>query len=595
MPPRELLMVSAILSFMIVACGARVATAEDGPALSWPREIQTPQGEIVVYQPQLETFTGQTLTCRAAVSVTPSGSGTPVFGAVWLEARVSTDRDERTVELLDVDVKDVKFPHATPEQITRFGRVLEDEIRGWAPIVSLDRILIALETAEMEQATADDLDTTPPIIKVVMHPAVLVTLDGEPVLGDMEGTKLMRVVNTPAFIVHDKGWKSYFMTDGNRWLTAVEIGGPWQPAGELPRRVEALDEARRMAGRADVAEKKDESDEPERAPRIVVATEPTELIVIDGGPQFTPIERTGLIYVMNTESDVFVEIETQRYYVLLSGRWYVGNGLDGPWSYVPGAELPEDFSRIVPGSAKGGILVSIPGTPQAADAVRETYVPQTATIDRKTATTAVTYDGEPRFEPVEGTTMAYAANTTSAVLRVEGSYYCCEQGVWFLSKTPEGPWVVCTIVPEVIYTLPPSCPIYNVRYAYVYGSTADVVYVGYTSGYTGSYVYGGTVVYGTGYHYDSWYGLLYCAHPVTYGFSFRYVSYSGGWAVRARYGRYGSAAVVVGPRGGVAVGYRSYGGWWGPGGYRGAGEVNIESKLTTSRGTWTPSTSAART
>ena len=50
--------------------------------------------------------------------------------------------------------------------------------------------------------------------------------------------------------------------------------------------------------------------------------------------------------------------------------------------------------------------------------------------------------------------------------------------------------------------IPPSNPTYNAKYVKVYDATPDTVTVGYTPGYTGSYVDNGTVVYGTGYDYS---------------------------------------------------------------------------------------------
>ena len=63
-------------------------------------------------------------------------------------------------------------------------------------------------------------------------------------------------------------------------------------------------------------------------------------------------------------------------------------------------------------------------------------------------------------------------------------------------------------IPPVIYTIPPRCPIYYVKYVRVYGYTPTVAYVGYTAGYTGCYVYNHTVVYGTGYAYRPWHAPL---------------------------------------------------------------------------------------
>ena len=70
----------------------------------------------------------------------------------------------------------------------------------------------------------------------------------------------------------------------------------------------------------------------------------------------------------------------------------------------------------------------------------------------------------------------------------DNSYYCVEAGVWFKATSPQGPWRIVDTVPEEIYTIPPSSPIYYVTYVKVYNSTPEVVYVGYTPGYYGTVV-----------------------------------------------------------------------------------------------------------
>ena len=70
----------------------------------------------------------------------------------------------------------------------------------------------------------------------------------------------------------------------------------------------------------------------------------------------------------------------------------------------------------------------------------------------------------------------------------------------------------------MIYTIPPSSPIYYVTYVKIYEATPQYVYVGYTPGYLGTVVSPyGTVVYGTGYAYTPWIGSVWYPSPVTYG------------------------------------------------------------------------------
>ena len=81
-------------------------------------------------------------------------------------------------------------------------------------------------------------------------------------------------------------------------------------------------------------------------------------------------------------SDVFLEIESQQYFLVLSGRWYSTPSLDGPFTYVPSDSLPEDFARIPPESARGSVLVYVAGTDEALDAVLDNSIPQTSAIGR---------------------------------------------------------------------------------------------------------------------------------------------------------------------------------------------------------------------
>ena len=286
-----------------------------------------------------------------------------------------------------------------------------------------------------------------------------------------------------------------------------------------------------------------------------MSTVPAELIATDGKVQFVPIQGTGLLFASNTPGRLFLLIDSQKYFALLSGRWFEAGSLSGPWAYVAPDKLPPDFAKIPPGSQCDDVLANVAGTIPAREAIYDAQIPQMAEVDRSEATSQVEYDGNPQYEPIQNTDMDYVVNASTAVVRVKGRYYDCDRGVWFESGDPYGPWVVCTAVPDAIYTIPPQCPIYNVRYVRVYRYTPDVVYVGYTAGYTGCYVYNHTVVYGTGYNYHRWYRNHYYARPLTWGFGIHYEPWSG-WAFGAGWWQ---------PQG--WIGYHSrtpYGGWWGP-------------------------------
>lgn len=518
-------------------------------ALAWPREIDAPNATIVVYQPQPETFKGDRLTGRAAVSVTPKGSTEPVFGAVWFGARVSTDRHARTATILAMEVARVRFPGASAAQEERLAGILKDRLPTAPLAFPLDNLLAGIALAEREEAATAALSTAPPKIIFSSVPAVLVVLDGQPRLRPVENGRLMRVVNTPFTILLDPDTKAYYLRGGDRWYTAADIAGPWAESVHAPEAiVAAVPGTAASAGSAAPP-----------APHIVVATEPTELIVTDGPPEWTPIGGNELLYLGNTGSDVFMEIGSRRCYLLLAGRWYRAASLDGPWAYVASDALPEAFAKIPCDSPKGGVLVHVAGTAQANEAVLDAQIPQTTTVQPGPAELTISYDGAPRFKGIEGTEMRYAVNTADAVIQVHDGYYCCRDAVWYAAMSPTGPWAVCTKVPKEIYTIPPSCPLYHVRYVNVYGATSDGVSVGYLPGYTGSYVYNNTVVYGTGYAYPPWSGAVYIPAPMTWGFHPVYTPWYGEWG-------YGWGPWHGESRGWVKWG-DGEGGWWGPSGY----------------------------
>ena len=357
-----------------------------------------------------------------------------------------------------------------------FTDLLESEIPKWDMTISLDRLLANLDLAKKEEAAAENLRNDPPKIIFSTTPAVLVLIDGEPKLSPIENSKLMRMVNTPFTVIFDPETKSYFLNGGSAWFTTSDLKGDWQTIATPPPAIAALPmptptpDATTPTTATTTA-----SDTP---PRIIVATEPTELIVSDGTPAYSPLVNNDLLYMSNTDRDVFMTTNPEAWFVLASGRWYSSSAPTGPWTYVPADKLPASFAQIPIDSAKRDILAFVGGTPEAQDAVLDAQIPQTEAVDRSQAKVDVTYDGTPQFDPIEGTSLNYAVNTNYSVIQRGSQYYCCNDGIWYVSDTSSGPWIVADSVAPEIYTIPPSCPVYNTRFVRVYESTPDVVYVG---------------------------------------------------------------------------------------------------------------------
>ncbi len=558
---RRMNALASTATFLIAMCVlGRAGNAQPAGAASdtaWPLRIDSPGGLIAIYQPQPESLTGDKLAARAAISVTPPNAAEPVFGAMWMSARIFTDRDARMVTIVDLTVKRVRFPNQADEQQKQFADVIEQQVPKLHVAFSLDQLMTSLDVAEKEKAAADQLQTTPPKILVTNTLATLVIVDGEPKLQATDQPRVMRVINTPFVMLFDLDAKRYYLKAGEVWTSAADVTGQWDNVARVPASVAAVGD--KIAQPAQAADPNAPVNPPQRGPvRIVAAEEPTELIATDGEPAYTPLPGNDLLYVSNTQSDVFMDVSSQNHYVLLSGRWYHSRTLKGPWEFTASETLPAAFAQIPTTSVKAHVLASVATTVQARDARLDARIPQTAAISRTSGRDlAVAYDGDPDFQPIEQTQVSYAVNTSHAVLRVHDHYYCCHQAAWYDSAAPVGPWIVSVSVPEVIYTIPPSCPVYNVRYVYVYDSTPDVVYCGYLPGYTGCYVYGPTVVYGTGYVYRSWDRHAYYGWPKTWGVGARYDDRIGTWGHGAVYGWDARWIAVDEDRRG----------WWGPRGY----------------------------
>lgn len=549
-----------IKAYFIIIClflsGAGFGMEPDKQEAEWPKQVNTEKAEIKIYQPQINSLDGDMLDARAAISIKKKGESME-FGAMWFKSRLVTDFDTRLVDLEDIDIQSVKFPDANEEDEQRIISLLESEIPAMDLTYSLDRLLTSLEMVEKSQEFSEQLNNKAPKVYFEDEAAVLILIDGEPILEDIENTKLQYVINTPYFIIYNTADLYYYLKGGDWWYRAGRLEDTWREISSPP--VSVMEIAKQAAGAPD-SDVDSIARTMEYPPKIVLSKEPAELIVTDGEPDFAALEGTNLLYVRNTENEILMDINSQEYYILIAGRWYKSKFLgENEWTFVKPDDVPADFAQIKTESEMGSVRSSIPGTSESKEALLENEIPQTAEIDRKTASVDVTYDGNPEFGQIKGTKMAYAMNTDKSVLLIDNRYYCVDNAVWFESDSPTGPWEVCVVVPDQVQEIPPEYPVYNVKYVHVYDYTPSVVYVGYTPGYVYSYPYHGTIVYGTGYYYRPWYRRYYYPRPVTYGFGVHYNPFTGwGFSYGVSYGWVGYSY------------YRTpyyYTSWWGPAGY----------------------------
>src|SRR2546426_1783976 len=152
---------ASALAFLAALALASPARADDS---GWPRQFDSSSGPFVIYEPQPEDLNGDMLSGRAAFSLQRSGDSYPTFGVLWFTEQIGIDRDSSTVWARNFDVTKVRLPSITPDQESRYEKLVETEAATWDFTQSLDELRAGLAATEKERASVGDLDNTPPRI-----------------------------------------------------------------------------------------------------------------------------------------------------------------------------------------------------------------------------------------------------------------------------------------------------------------------------------------------------------------------------------------------------------------------------------------------
>jgi hypothetical protein len=535
----------------------------------WPRTLTNNGSVLVIYTPQVESWTNfETINFRMAFSLA-SFSGKQVLGVVYVSGSTDVDTYTHIVSVSDMNITDVHFPALDPataesmEQIVRRILTLSHTVN-----VSMERIVAC--TPKQTPAKTTTVQNTPPTIFVSNTPAILLQLEGQAALTDATKGGIQYVFNANWPLFFDKTSSAYYLFDDAEWQTATQLTGPWTFTSKIPSSLKDLDKNdnwKTLLNESIPAPKKQSPS----MPLIFYSIVPAEIILFEGAPVMKPIEGTSLTYATNTSNNVFFSQTTNLYYYLAAGRWFSAPDLNGPWTFAT-PNLPADFANIPDSSPASRVLASVPGTDEAADAVMIAQIPTKTTIDPKAApAVTITYSGPPKVVTIDGTTLSYIENTTDKVIVVgNNSYYACVSGLWYTASSAQGPWAIASTVPSVIYTIPSSSPVYNVTFVTQTVTTTGTIQASYTAGYMGAFVVGvgaGMIIAsGTGFYYPPYmyyppvgfpicymgamtYGA-YAYHPYGYyggyygavGYHASYNSYTGTYARSATaYGPYGSA------------------------------------------------------
>jgi hypothetical protein len=317
-----------LLAPILSACSC--AWAQDP---GWPRKLVKPGGTVLIYQPQVDDWQNFIdIKWRQAFQLTPTG-GKEVVGAASFEGTTEVNTDTHTVFMFNIQVLNTYFPGQDPATSAQFDQL----IRSFVPLTfnaSLDRLIAYMPKPQSVNTVA--LKNDPPFIFVSYTPAILLGVDGEPVLSDISKTNLKYVVNTTWPLFLDKSKSQYYLLVNNIWMSAGDLHGPWARVSTLSKEFTKLPDSGRFA------EVKKMAPPPQLAnpivPQVFYSTVPAEVILFDGQPTHTAIPGTQLVYANNTDCPVFVYSPTQTY--LLPGR--------GPLVQCPKPSRAMDFRITEP-------------------------------------------------------------------------------------------------------------------------------------------------------------------------------------------------------------------------------------------------------
>jgi len=378
----------------------------------YPRERIVDGNRMIVYAPQIRAWEKFAhFEAQAAFEFHPKDGSALRYGTITVSGATEVDLDKRVVIVTEPKIDDVSFAGGGGDEYVApiKGAIENDRLE-----MPLDVFLLYLADDVLEDPPPKGFNMHPPPIHVAETPTLMLFVDGkEPVKSPVEQTGLELIVNANFPLFYEPVSRAYYLIAGQQRLYAKELKGPWMKAQQLPAAFQKIDPKGQHAA---IAAAIASTPSPDPAPAVVVAKQPTELIVIDGAPKIEEIPGTGgLAYVSNTDSPLFVLEKT--YYFLVSGRWFETKSLaKGPWKFV--AELPDAFQKIPPDHDAGDVRASVPGTIEAKTAALEALLPtsKSVAVDAKPNIDVSYAGGEAKFEKIPDTDVSRAVNTSYDII-----------------------------------------------------------------------------------------------------------------------------------------------------------------------------------
>ena len=177
-------------------------------------------------------------------------------------------------------------------------------------------------------------------------------------------------------------------------------------------------------------------------PKVIFATKPSILILIDGSPRFKDVGGTELQRVLNTKSVIFLDTKKDKYYLNVMDGWLETPDLTaGPWSYS--SKVPDDMKEITKAIREQQERNAPQGEtpPSLKKAKKENKIPEVYVS--LTPAELLNTEGPPKFDSIPEAHLEYVKNTNGNIFRDPGTqtYYVLLSGRWFSSMSLEnGTW-----------------------------------------------------------------------------------------------------------------------------------------------------------
>lgn len=188
-------------------------------------------------------------------------------------------------------------------------------------------------------------------------------------------------------------------------------------------------------------------------PKIFHSSKPAILVMIMGEPQLKPVvsDKNDLMFVSNTNWDVFYDTSLQRYFLLNQDHWLTSPDLiNGPWAAV--SLLPPGLSTLPDDANWADVRRNVPGK-QVKDV--------SAVLVSKGPAELILTQGEPAYAPIPGTKLMRVANSDAVVFLHSGDakYYFLTAGRWFRAASLDGPWSIASNdLPQDFANIPDNDP-----------------------------------------------------------------------------------------------------------------------------------------